>query len=500
MLRNTEFATANLALFLGLLLLFAVAFYLGRSVALGVGSVQIFLMGAIALLLVVPFLLRRLKLLLFLLVLLMGVWLLTGVFTNLSWLSGGTLSVLPFLTAFAGMLWLSQWALKLSPLVPSRFLLVIAVLLAFLGASAVASTNPQYSLTILISFASAMALAFLVVQLVRTPEDLGRLGWMLIVGTTIAAALLVAVRFGVIVLGSDVVFRSSQAGVSRIGGVVEGIAGTALVLSVGIAFALQYLLAPRPLRQRLFLVVSLLLMVFAQIETVSFFVPLVTGSVLLLTLFLGERKALGARARRPGRVLWRLLLVATILVGGILAAGPLQERIQYQVANVQSRGVDYLGSKRVGLWVGAIRLIAVNPWLGTGPGTAQFFIPSYSDLPDTNNFGAHSTFLGLAADAGVAASGLMLALWLVVLWSVWKALRRASSVSRDMAVYGRAILISLLALLVAALAHDLERSRWLWLLLGMGMAYVEIVKGWEKRQGGKGEGAESNRRSGAAVG
>ena len=451
------------------------AWYVGRMAAgeLAIPMLMLLLLGLLALL-------GQLKGLFIGLIFLMGIWDFTEIpirFPGPDYSGGGFLTVLPFLTALMLVLWLANVAIRGDRIVNAGALKLVLALLVVLVISSVAGTDPRASLAWSISFATAMSLTLLAVQLVRTPKDLQRVGWAIILSISVLALIINLIRWGFLPadLGEFATLYRGEETFQRVGGVVGGINPASVILMIGTAFTLNYWFTSGSAPMKILLLLCLTIIFIAQVHTVTLTGIIALTVVVVLTIFSAGKGGV------THRLAWSVPTLGIMLLIFFPVTGVYRDRVTYQLERSEEKGVEYLGSRRIALWEGAAKVAWHYPLLGTGPGTAQFFIPQYWPLPLDNRKAAQHTFLSMAANAGWIAAGLLVVIVGSVGWRLWRATGKAKRISSDFHVCGRAVLIALVATVVAGLFFDLERSRWLWLLLGLGMAYIEIVRRLEKQ-------------------
>jgi len=144
------------------------------------------------------------------------------------------------------------------------------------------------------------------------------------------------------------------------------------------------------------------------------------------------------------------MIAASSAVGLIL--------LQFMGGNVSSR-FDVQGfadEDRLSTYRLTLRIIADNPWFGTGLGTFVWAFPAYRN-GDISMFGlwdrAHSTPLELAAELGIPLTGLIALAWLVAFVMLARALRGSR---RQAVVPLAALIVALIALLHSSIDFSLQ--------------------------------------------
>jgi O-antigen ligase len=128
---------------------------------------------------------------------------------------------------------------------------------------------------------------------------------------------------------------------------------------------------------------------------------------------------------------------------------------------------------RLSVYRSTLRLIADNPWFGTGLGTFAWAFPPYRST-DISMMGvwdrAHSTPLELTAELGIPLAALIAGAWCVVLGVLANALRGSR---RHAVIPLAALTVALIALLHSAIDFSLQVTGYaivVFALLGVGLA------------------------------
>jgi O-antigen ligase len=164
------------------------------------------------------------------------------------------------------------------------------------------------------------------------------------------------------------------------------------------------------------------------------------------------------------------------LIVAVVAAGAMALiLLQLMGGNVGQR-IDASGladAGRLSAWRSTLRIIADNPWFGTGLGTFAWAFPPYrsADISMQGVFDlAHSTPLELAAELGIPLACVVAIAWLVALAVLARALRGAR---RNSGVALAALAVSLIALLHSSIDFSLQMTGYAivaFALVGVGLA------------------------------
>lgn len=155
--------------------------------------------------------------------------------------------------------------------------------------------------------------------------------------------------------------------------------------------------------------------------------------------------------------------------------------LQVLGSNVGSR-IDQLGlsdAGRLSVYRSTLRIIADNPWFGTGLGTFAYAFPAYrsSDISMQGVWGrAHNTHLELASEMGIPLTVIVGVAWIVALVVLARGLRGRR---QHMVVPLSALAVSLIALLHSMVDFSLQvvgYSIVVFALLGLGLSQAVLVR------------------------
>jgi putative inorganic carbon (HCO3(-)) transporter len=205
-----------------------------------------------------------------------------------------------------------------------------------------------------------------------------------------------------------------------------------------------------------------------------------TASGALVVALLAWRRRRASAGRVPGATgtgadLRRLVLPALLALaaGVIVLASSSVVRDRLLVRSVLD---DPTVKSRLLIWSGTLDMIRERPLTGVGPGAFGREFPRYRDerllqyedelTPVTH---AHSEYLELLAETGVAGFLIVAAFVASVLWQGFRKVRDAAS--REEHVFATALLAGLVALLVSSLfgveLRTTNAQVFFWLLLGL---------------------------------
>jgi O-antigen ligase len=445
------------------------ALVIGAGVALVGGISQVFLFGVLSVTAIALLALRYQLLPFYLLVAILPletVLAVEGLSTSLLIVPGG-------LAAFA---LLQQLSLGRTELGLGRQAVALALLLGMLatmsamhagGLTAVLAQARRYWLVIILFFLSQ--------NLLREEQHLVKFGWLMAISLGLLGAY-VFLDQAQSYLDVNSAWDVAQPHENRLDiGTRSGIAAMQLTKAIPFAFFLILSETKRRPSRRYVLGLCLALSVLGALATVSlngFFGLGITGILIFLSV-----------KRRTQRT--RLALLGVALVGVALAS-PLGERLSDQQLALVKKDPIYWGTNRGLTWYTGLRAMGEEPLLGHGPGSEGVTEASLPYVPldmlkrmaDSGNmtFIPHNIFLSVGAELGVPGLVTFLILLAVVVIPLWRAVRRpGASFEGSQALYmGQAILIAIVALLAQGMALSVHLDKYLWLLLGAGVAFTRI--------------------------
>lgn len=341
------------------------------------------------------------------------------------------------------------------------------------GLTAVLTQARRYWLVIIL---------FLLTQnLLREKRHLVEFGWLL----TMSLGLLGAYVFlgqarSYLDVSSSLDFAQLHENVLDVG-TKAGAVAMQLTKAIPFAFFLVLSEANRHPARRYVLGLCLVLSILGALATLSINGFFGLGITVML-VFLAARDR-GQRTRLA------LLGVALICVA---LASPLGERLSDQRLALAEKDPIYWGTNRGLTWYTGLQAIGQEPWLGHGPGSEGVTAASLPHVPldmlkrmvasGRMTFIPHNIFLSVGAELGIPGLVTFLVLLAVVVISMWRAVRRpwaplggSEALYMGHAMYmGQAILIAIVALLAQGMALSAHLDKYLWLLLGAGVAFTRI--------------------------
>ena len=171
-----------------------------------------------------------------------------------------------------------------------------------------------------------------------------------------------------------------------------------------------------------------------------------------------------------------------IVIALLICAAISLVLLQVLASNVSSR-IDLQGlsdAGRLSTWHSTLRIIADNPWFGTGMGTFAEAYPAYrsDDISMQGRWGiGHSTPLELASDMGIPIAGIVALSWLIALVILGRACRGSR---QNLMVPLSALAVSLIALLHSSIDFSLQIAGYsivAFAVLGLGLSQAVLTRG-----------------------
>ena len=381
--------------------------------------------------------------------------------------------LVPLATALAVVAWIIFMRGRFTA-IRGNVSLIWASLILFLGLallSAVTHPNAADSLALIAAYTTRFAMAFVLVQIMVDDDGLlVRVQRLLVVALAVLALLMVSGildRFGGYLL-------VTEAAGSRIGRASAGLGDpnfTALAFNIGLALGLSWFATARRRGERWLTVASSLVLVLGIGKTVS--IGGLVGLVLILTLFCWRMVRLAGRRR------WGLtLLTAGMLVAIATAAGSVYlARIQQQAVRAH-QSIGTLGTQRLNLSLGGLRMAAANPILGVGPANTADAMPGYLLFYSSEpNQESHNGFIDIMDETGIPSFLLMAGMGILMFKlarSAQRCLRKAGD--RYWYLIGEGAWIALAATLVQTLALGTQRQPFLWLVMALVLSLALRVR------------------------
>jgi putative inorganic carbon (HCO3(-)) transporter len=337
----------------------------------------------------------------------------------------------------------------------------------------------------------AIALVFMAAftALVNTEEDLRRLLYVLAFVSSFIGGLSVLAFAGFFGEEAEMIPHLGllQAGRSQ-GGVGDPDFFAAMqIVSVPLVMVLATQAKDRRMRIVLYAgVLTLLTSIFTSLSRGGFI-----GLVLLGLLLLASNPERLFRSRREKSM---ALLVVAVGMVAFFSRPFVRDQVGTRVQSIYApkNKEDTTGSGRTNIWKAAARTAQENPVLGIGYGSFKYVseeliyhtpgvdLEVYGGREEGDNFAAHNTYLGTAAEIGI--TGLLL--YIGVILSTGMALRRtaARAFAAGKPFVGRtahALLVGLAGWTFATFFLSAETARMFWIIVGLSLALPKLLPEWE---------------------
>jgi O-antigen ligase len=211
------------------------------------------------------------------------------------------------------------------------------------------------------------------------------------------------------------------------------------------------------------------------------------GITVLGILFIASRPERLFRSRQEKAL---ALLVVALGMMGFFSRPFLRDQVVSRAETIYAPATkeDKTGSGRTNIWKAAARTAAENPLLGVGYGSFKYIseelilrtpgidLEVYGDRAEGDNYAAHQTYLGTAAELGY--TGLLL--YLAVLISTGLTLRRTAkrAAAAGAPFVGRvahALMLGLVTWACTAAFLSTETARMFWIIVGLSLALPRLL-------------------------
>ncbi len=384
---------------------------------------------------------------------------------------------------------LTGYLLRRQPIVIAPALPLMLLLLAVAIVSAVQSRSIGDAMSwISVYLTEGLLLFFLTTNVIRTPQTVIRVVWVLLVAGAIMGGLSIVQEtthtysnaFG----GFAQLDRRGQAAGSaldaqpRLAGPIGEQNRYGQVLLVLIPLGIGFAVRRRRRRERLVAMAATALILGGMLLSYSRGAAVALAAVLVLMVLL-----------RFVRLRQVLLVGAGVVVVALLVAPGFFDRI----ASLQ--GLESLTSSsgdttadgsiqgRAALNLGALQAVIDHPVLGVGPGLfAADYSAAYANetgihhFLTSSQFPAHNLYLGIAADLGLVGFAVFMAILLLTAWLLWGERRRWQAVRADYSFLATAMLLSLAAYAASGVFLHLAYERYFWFLVALANATVLVLR------------------------
>ena len=211
------------------------------------------------------------------------------------------------------------------------------------------------------------------------------------------------------------------------------------------------------------------------------------GTVVLGILFLASRPERLFRARREKAV---ALVVVTLGMVAFFSRPFVREEVVTRAQSIYApaNAEESSGSGRTNLWMAAAKTAGENPLTGVGFGSFKFISqdlilhtpgvnPEILQIREEgNNFAAHNTYLGTAAELGI--TGLFLYLGVLIITAATLRRTTIDAFARGAPFVGRvahALLLGLAVWTVTTFFLSGETARTFWIIIGLSLALPKLI-------------------------
>jgi hypothetical protein len=374
-------------------------------------------------------------------------------------------------------------------------LLLMLVYLAVQVASAVFARNVAGSLHTIASFVTeGVAIYFLLLNAIRTPETLRRCLWaILAAGVLLGSASLVQNRtkhydrdFGGLaltrssmtneesVIATDDNTDKPDTRPRALGPIGDG-NFYAQIMVVLLPIATLRFWAERKRRARWLGIATLVPIFGAVVLTFS------RGAALAAMFFCVMLLAL--RYMKPRHTV--IPVIVALIVVALTPDYAARVLTLLKVRSPEMRSADASIQERSTIYLSGIHIFLDHPLLGVGIGQAPEYLAEYSNYSGhsrlARKMGAHNMYLESLAETGILGFGALMAIVGVTLRRLWQLRGYWKTRNPEYAHNTTSLMLAILVFLVTGLFLHLAYARYFWLLLALAGAACMVYRPEEKR-------------------
>jgi O-antigen ligase len=333
----------------------------------------------------------------------------------------------------------------------------------------------------------AIALVFLgaFTALLNTEEDLRRLLYVLAFISTLMGGLSVLAFAGFFGQDASMIPHLELLQAGRSQGAVDDPDFFAAMQIVAVPLVLVLASQEKDRRMRLILfagVLTLFTSIFTSLSRGGFL-----GMVLLGIMLLASNPESVFRSRREKSI---ALLVVALGLAAFFSRPFVRDEVFTRISSIYApqNKEDTTGSGRTNLWKAAARTAGEHPITGIGYGSFMYVseeliyhtpgidLEVYGGREEGDNFAAHNTYLGTAAEIGITG----LVLYLGVILSTLLALRRTATraFAAGKQFVGRtahALMLGLVGWAFSTIFLSAETARMFWIIVGLSLALPKLL-------------------------
>ena len=211
------------------------------------------------------------------------------------------------------------------------------------------------------------------------------------------------------------------------------------------------------------------------------------GVVVLGTLFLVSRPERLFRSRQEKAL---ALVVVALGMVGFFSRPFLRDQVVTRAQSIYApqNQEDKTGSGRTNIWKAAARTASENPILGVGYGSFRYIseelilqtpgvdLEVYGDRSEGDNYAAHQTYLGTAAELGFTGLFLYLGILVTTGLALRRTVKRAALLGAPfVGRVAHALLLGLMTWAVTAAFLSTETARMFWVIVGLSLALPRLL-------------------------
>jgi O-antigen ligase len=356
---------------------------------------------------------------------------------------------------------------------------LLLALSAVVVVSAVVRLDGPAGFSATLTYLQLLLLFILVINLTTTSSRLDTVTGIIIVSSSVLAALILMDQFGwlpaeLIPKQTTVIVTESMVRISRSAGLWGDANFTALQLTIALPFIVEWWPAVSLSKRALLLAAggAILAAFFGTFSmggllglSIMLLIKMLTVSRRDRLFFIARNSLIGISALSafilfaPDSFVLRVVVTAQSTVGAL--------------STPDQAALLTIGTNRGDTWWAALQAIAASPLLGYGPGNAAYANASYSVIRFTNVLSSHNMLLGAAGELGLVGLALFGALFIAALRAV-QSPPDAAAIESNLQRNCRALYIALIGYAAQGMALEIHDLKLLWILLGMAIAAGQL--------------------------
>lgn len=377
-----------------------------------------------------------------------------------------------------GFMILSLWYLNITfkkePIIITPYYKYLILFFCVILISTILGKDIKTSFLALKSYFMIFLIFFLIVNLIKTPQHIIQIGWVIIISMTILTFFVLLDQWELIDIAFNYPLDYMELHRSRVGLYDPNF--TSLMLSIALPFAFYFLFIYKDIIQRVILIIPLSLLMVGIILTYS-----IGGLIGLLSIFfliILFMKGLNRGTKASIFITFILIFCA----GSLLLPESYKMKIQDKYEETMTEEFAYWGTNRGAAWMSGLQVIADNSVFGVGPVNHGFealkYYPIIQDRDWGRDYGAtpHNLYISIMGETGLIGLLSFIILIFVIIRGLLKSIKRLEYLrERELLFCGQGLMVSIIAFLIQSIFLDTQRHKYLWILLGLIVSFIGIV-------------------------